>query len=74
MDDVSKLPISASRRSQELVDEKAQQHQAQPDDAPTKEISTDPEGFSENAQTGVQKVEAVAMVWTKFHLFGSYAL
>lgn len=39
-----------------------------------KAIPADVEGFSENAQTGVQKVEAVAMVWPKSHLIASYAL
>jgi hypothetical protein len=32
------------------------------------------EGFSDNAQSGVQKVEAVALVWDKSHLIASYAL
>ena len=32
------------------------------------------EGFSENAQAGVQKVEAAAMVWTRSNLIAAYAL
>lgn len=30
--------------------------------------------FSENAQAGVQKIEAAAMVWDKKHLIAVYAL
>lgn len=40
----------------------------------TKAVSTDREVFSDNAQTGVQKVEAAAMVWPKSHLIAAYAL
>ncbi|KEY69578.1 hypothetical protein S7711_06207 [Stachybotrys chartarum IBT 7711] len=40
-------------------------------DATTK--LAEPEGFSEMAQTGVQKVEAMAMVWPKSHLIAAYA-
>ena len=32
------------------------------------------ESFSENAQAGVQKVEAAAMVWTQSNLIAAYAL
>ena len=40
----------------------------------TKDISGDHEGFSDNAQTGVQKVEAAAMAWDKSHLIACYTL
>jgi hypothetical protein len=32
------------------------------------------ESFSKDAQAGVRKVEAAAMVWTKWHLAAVYAL
>lgn len=40
----------------------------------TKDHASSQEGFSDNAQTGVQKVEAVALVWDKSHLIAAYAL
>jgi hypothetical protein len=32
------------------------------------------EGFSKDAQAGVRKVEAAAMVWSKWHLAAVYCL
>jgi hypothetical protein len=57
-----------------------QQPQSQPAQTQTnvvannEKVPAEDEMFSDNAQAGVQKVEAAAMVWDKKHLIAAYAL
>lgn len=65
--------ITSVMRTSPPTDDEEHQH-PKPKNENDSSSPSDEEGFSKDAQIGVRKVEASAMVWTKGWLIAVYAL